>query len=44
MTPDGKAFLVNIWKQKTTKMIGMCGDGANDTMALKAADIGVSLS
>ena len=43
MSPEQKTLLVE--QLKTTKvLVGMCGDGANDCGALKAADVGVSLS
>ncbi|NXT84419.1 AT132 ATPase, partial [Zapornia atra] len=43
MSPDQKAQLVcNL--QELNYCVGMCGDGANDCGALKAADVGVSLS
>ena len=43
MSPDGKAQLVDAL-QSQGNLVGMCGDGANDCVALKAADIGISLS
>ena len=43
MHPDEKAALVNLFKAKDL-VTGMCGDGANDCAALRAADVGVSLS
>lgn len=43
MSPDGKAALVEAF-QSQGHLAGMCGDGANDCVALKAADVGVSLS
>ncbi|XP_068601873.1 polyamine-transporting ATPase 13A2 [Brachionichthys hirsutus] len=43
MTPDQKTQLVKEL-QKLDYCVGMCGDGANDCGALKAADVGVSLS
>ena len=43
MSPEQKTLLVEELK-KTGILVGMCGDGANDCGALKAADIGVSLS
>ncbi|XP_037540459.1 polyamine-transporting ATPase 13A2-like [Nematolebias whitei] len=43
MTPDQKAQLVKEL-QSLNYCVGMCGDGANDCGALKAADVGVSLS
>ncbi|XP_034550797.1 cation-transporting ATPase 13A2 isoform X2 [Notolabrus celidotus] len=43
MTPDQKTQLVKEL-QKLNYRVGMCGDGANDCGALRAADIGVSLS
>ncbi|XP_068454517.1 polyamine-transporting ATPase 13A2 isoform X2 [Clinocottus analis] len=43
MAPDQKTQLVKEL-QKLNYRVGMCGDGANDCGALKAADVGVSLS
>jgi cation-transporting ATPase 13A2 len=43
MSPDQKTILVEAMQQKG-KIVCMCGDGANDCGALKAADVGVSLS
>lgn len=43
MSPDQKAELVSIY-QRLGIYVGMCGDGANDSPALKQADAGVSLS
>ncbi|KAF4078076.1 hypothetical protein AMELA_G00195310 [Ameiurus melas] len=43
MSPDQKAQLVKAL-QKLNYRVGMCGDGANDCGALRAADVGVSLS
>jgi len=43
MSPEEKATLVDAL-QNTGLSVGMCGDGANDCVALKTADIGISLS
>ncbi|XP_072557975.1 polyamine-transporting ATPase 13A2 isoform X1 [Paramormyrops kingsleyae] len=43
MSPEQKTRLVTEL-QKLNYCVGMCGDGANDCGALKAADAGVSLS
>ncbi|XP_069467226.1 polyamine-transporting ATPase 13A2 isoform X2 [Ambystoma mexicanum] len=43
MSPDQKAQLVRSL-QALQYCVGMCGDGANDCGALKAADVGISLS
>lgn len=43
MSPDEKHELVS-QLQKLDYTVGFCGDGANDCGALKAADIGISLS
>ncbi|XP_075882628.1 polyamine-transporting ATPase 13A2 isoform X2 [Nelusetta ayraudi] len=43
MTPDQKTQLVKEL-QNLNYRVGMCGDGANDCGALRAADVGVSLS
>jgi cation-transporting ATPase 13A3/4/5 len=43
MTPDEKLRLVEEFI-KLGYLVGMCGDGANDCGALKAAHVGVSLS
>lgn len=44
-SPDDKALIVSsLQNHYLGQSIGMCGDGANDCVALKAADVGVSLS
>mmetsp|Transcript_9224 Transcript_9224/g.9197 ORF Transcript_9224/g.9197 Transcript_9224/m.9197 type:complete len:890 (-) Transcript_9224:6-2675(-) len=43
MSPEHKTQLVE-HLQNIGYLVGMCGDGANDCGALKAADIGISLS
>merc|ERR1712020_285917 len=43
MTPDQKEFLIEEL-QALGYYVGMCGDGANDCGALKAAHAGISLS
>ncbi|XP_014425072.2 polyamine-transporting ATPase 13A2 isoform X2 [Pelodiscus sinensis] len=43
MSPDQKTQLVYSL-QDLNYCVGMCGDGANDCGALKAADVGISLS
>lgn len=43
MSPDQKAQLVEVL-QNVGYYVGMCGDGANDCGALKAAHAGISLS
>ena len=43
MHPDEKAALVYLLKEREL-VTGMCGDGANDCAALRAADVGISLS
>ena len=43
MSPDQKQQLVELL-QELGYFVGMCGDGANDCGALKAANAGISLS
>ncbi|KAH9413831.1 hypothetical protein DERP_009429 [Dermatophagoides pteronyssinus] len=43
MTPDQKKSLITILR-KQNHSVGMCGDGANDCGALRAADAGIALS
>jgi len=43
MSPESKASLIEAL-QSTGVSVGMCGDGANDCVALKTADVGISLS
>lgn len=43
MSPDEKQELVEKL-QGLDYTVGFCGDGANDCGALKAADVGISLS
>jgi cation-transporting ATPase 13A3/4/5 len=43
MATEHKALLIDGFKKENLAVL-MCGDGANDCMALRTADIGVSLS
>lgn len=43
LSPVGKRLLVEAL-QDDGKIVGFCGDGANDMEALKSADVGISLS
>lgn len=43
MSPQQKQLLVEIL-QRNSLVVGFCGDGANDCGALKAANVGISLS
>ena len=42
MQPEHKTLLIQCLK-KQNKIVGMCGDGANDIGALRTADVGISL-
>ena len=42
MQPEHKTLLIQCLK-KQNKIVGMCGDGANDIGALRSADVGISL-
>lgn len=45
MSPDDKAALVTSLRSlPASPLVGMCGDGVNDCPALRAADLGLSLS
>lgn len=43
MSPENKACLVEDYQYRGIRVC-MCGDGSNDCIALKAADVGISLS
>jgi cation-transporting ATPase 13A2 len=43
MSPDHKARLIELFQERNL-LVAMCGDGANDCGALKAANVGISLS
>ena len=43
MSPDQKRLLVTLYQERN-HMVAMCGDGANDCSALKASDVGLSVS
>ncbi|KAF7456364.1 membrane ATPase [Cryptosporidium felis] len=45
MTPEDKAMHINLMqKLKPNPMVGMCGDGNNDILAIKSANIGIAIA
>lgn len=42
--PNDKARIIMSYQQGLSKVVSMCGDGANDCGALKQSDAGLSLS
>lgn len=45
MTPEDKAMHINLLqKLKPDPMVGMCGDGNNDILAIQSANIGIAIA
>ena len=44
MLPDIKSNLVNFFQDNGNKIVGMCGDGANDSSAFIQSDLGVAIN
>ena len=44
MLPDIKSNLVNFFRENGNKIVGMCGDGANDSSAFIQSDLGVAIN
>lgn len=43
LTPDQKARIVSVLRERCGHTVGFMGDGINDAAAMKAADIGISV-